>query len=209
MSMMSIITHASTDFLSEFSQPSRNPRRLLHLNWFRAGVWLWLGVVIVTGFAADVPILRESQVKAVYLFNFANFITWPASAFASSQAPFRICVLGEDPFKDKLDLAVENERVGERPVEVKRFTELEQTANCQIVFVSKSEQRFKAHIFEFLKPYPILTVSDMEQFLAAGGMIQFYHKENKVRFFIRPQALAEATLKVSSRLLKVGDVVEN
>jgi hypothetical protein len=49
----------------------------------------------------------------------------------------------------------------------------------------------------------------MEQFIAAGGMIQFYHKENKVRFLVRPQTLTDATLKVSSRLLKVGEVVEN
>jgi hypothetical protein len=195
--------------MSEVLQPSQKTRRLPHPNWFRTGVWLWLGVVIATSFAADVPTLRESQVKAVYLFNFANFVTWPATAFASPQTPFRICVLGEDPFRDKLDLAVENERVGERSVEIKRLTELEQTANCQIVFVSKSEQRFKARIFEFLRPHPILTVSDMEQFLEAGGMIQFYHKDNKVRFFIRPQRLTEATLKVSSRLLKVGEVVEN
>lgn len=205
---MSMITNPGICLMSDAFQPSTHPRRQLRPNWFRTGLWLWLGVVLAAS-SADAPILRESQVKAVYLFNFANFITWPASAFESLQAPFRICVLGEDPFKDKLDLAVENERVGERSVEVKRFTELEQTANCQIVFVSKSEQRFKAHIFEFLRSYPILTVGDMEQFLETGGMIQFYHKENKVRFFIRPQTLTGATLKVSSRLLKVGDVVEN
>jgi hypothetical protein len=206
--MSTMITNTGIGLMSDAFQPSIKPRRRLRPNWFRTGLWLWLGLVIAAS-SADAPILRESQVKAVYLFNFANFVTWPATAFDSPQAPFRICVLGEDQFKDKLDLAVENEQVEGRPVEVKRLTDLEQTANCQIVFVSKSEQRFKARIFEFLKQRPILTVSDMEQFLEAGGMIQFYHKDNKVRFFIRPQTLTGATLKVSSRLLKVGEVVEN
>ncbi len=41
---------------------------------------------------------REYQLKAVFLFNFTQFIDWPADAFADGQAPFIIGVLGQKPF---------------------------------------------------------------------------------------------------------------
>jgi len=41
---------------------------------------------------------REYQVKAVFLFNFAQFVEWPPTAFPEATAPLVIGVLGADPF---------------------------------------------------------------------------------------------------------------
>src|SRR5688572_20007690 len=49
---------------------------------------------------------REYQVKAVFLFNFVQFVDWPATAFPSPDAPIRIGVLGVDPFSGALEAAV-------------------------------------------------------------------------------------------------------
>ncbi len=40
----------------------------------------------------------EYQVKAVFLFNFGQFVEWPKDAFDTPQAPFVIGILGDDPF---------------------------------------------------------------------------------------------------------------
>src|SRR5712691_6806881 len=60
--------------------------------------------------AAQAARPSEYQVKAVFLFNFAQFVDWPPEAVADSQAPLTIGVLGENPFGDVLDATVRGER---------------------------------------------------------------------------------------------------
>ena len=43
--------------------------------------------------AADSVLTLEYKVKAGYLFQFAKFVEWPASAFPSADSPFVIGVL--------------------------------------------------------------------------------------------------------------------
>ena len=157
--------------------------------------------------SANLPTIREYQIKAVYLYNFANFIKWPRATFESSSAPFQICVLGDDPFRTQLDLVVENEKIKGRVVKIQRIHYVEESDSCQIVFVSQSKQRYQAHIFAYLQQRPVLTVSDIENFATKGGMVQFYHRGNKIRFIIAPQAVRGAGLQASSRLLQIAKIV--
>ena len=55
------------------------------------------------------PASSEYRIKAVFLFNFVQFVEWPPDAFASSTAPIVICVVGADPFGEALDQTVEGE----------------------------------------------------------------------------------------------------
>src|SRR5207245_4709357 len=57
----------------------------------------------------------EAQVKAVFLFNFAQFVDWPPEAVPDSQAPLVIGILGSDPFGDFLDVTVRGDHRGARP----------------------------------------------------------------------------------------------
>ena len=52
-------------------------------------------LVCVTGVGAQSS--GEYDVKAAYLYNFAKFVEWPPEAFPAPDAPFAICVLGQDP----------------------------------------------------------------------------------------------------------------
>ena len=61
----------------------------------------------------------EAQVKAVFLFNFAQFVDWPPEAVPDSQAPLVIGILGSDPFGDFLDATVRGEHRGARPFAVR------------------------------------------------------------------------------------------
>src|SRR5690242_13839245 len=45
----------------------------------------------------------EYQIKAEFIYNFAQFIEWPGSAFASPDAPFVIGILGDDPFGPRFE----------------------------------------------------------------------------------------------------------
>jgi hypothetical protein len=66
------------------------------------------------GLSAQTAPAREYQVKAVFLFNFAQFVDWPPQAFPEAQTPLVIGVLGEDPFGAYLDETVRDEKVNNR-----------------------------------------------------------------------------------------------
>src|SRR5258706_14766731 len=73
----------------------------------------------------------EYQLKAVFLFNFAQFVDWQPAA---GQTPLRIGILGDDPFGTFLDETVRGERVGVRPIEIRRYHQVADVDTCNILF---------------------------------------------------------------------------
>lgn len=148
----------------------------------------------------------EYQVKAAFLYNFTKFVEW-LDARPGDRAPFRLCVLGEDPFGDTLDNIVFGEMVGSRPLLPERIdaTErLEDARSCEVVFVCRSERARVRQVLEVVSGAPVLTVSDLPGFLEAGGHIQFVMQEGKVRFAINQAAAERARLRISSKLLRLA-----
>jgi len=150
---------------------------------------------------APVP---EYQAKAVYLFNFAQFVTWPSQE--SSHAPLLIGILGDDPFGSYLDETVRGQKVINRPLTIQRFRRGTEPRNCNILFISQSERDRVAQIISNLKGRSVLTVSDMDHFTDIGGMIQFFTEHDKIRVRINLDAVKAADMKVSSKLLSVAEV---
>lgn len=144
----------------------------------------------------------ERDVEAAYLFNFGKFVKWPAPA-ANRDPAFTICVLGEDPFGNTLDATVSGEKVEGKAVVVRRVASQKEVSGCRIVFVSSSEDTKVKLVLSGLDP-GVLTVSDMPNFAAQGGMIQFVTEGNRVRFAVNLTAAEKAGLTLSSELLKVA-----
>jgi hypothetical protein len=151
---------------------------------------------------------KEYQIKAVYLYNFSSFITWKPEAFANPQAPFTYCVLGNNPFDKQLDLAMANETVEGHPIQNKYLTQVEQVEGCHVLFIATSEAAKLQLILAQVRKHPILTVSDIPDFIEQGGMIKFYtNQRRQVRMMVDPLTLQEAGLAVSGNLLRVAEVV--
>lgn len=151
--------------------------------------------------------IQEYQIKAVYLFNFALFFTWPDYTFKHPNQPFRICILGRNPYGIDLQLVVENETLEGHQVIVQPIRSVYRSQRCQILFVSKSEQSRLANIFDYIQRYPILSVSDIKGFAKQGGMIQFFNTSyNEVRFMIAPKTVSEANLLASANLLEIAQI---
>jgi hypothetical protein len=176
--------------------------------------WLQLTMILFmlssTGVSYAAPKkAKEYQVKAVFLYNFANFIRWPRTAFGNYRAPFNICILGKDPFQQALDATVKNERVNRRAVKVKRLNNRFNTDGCQILFISRSKAAHLTRILKFVRKRPILTVSDIDDFVARGGMVQFFKYRRRIRFYIAPDILKKSGLKASANLLRVAKIVRH
>jgi hypothetical protein len=175
----------------------------------RAG-W-WLGALLLAGWAAAPARAQtpsaEYQVKAVFLFNFAQFVDWPAAAFPHPDAPIVIAVLGKDPFGAYLDNLVRGEHIGERPLVIRRCSRVEELAGCHLVFISRVENRELEAILAKLKGEPVLTVSDADTFTRAGGMVRFAREGGKIRLRINVEAARASQLTISSKVLRPDTIV--
>ena len=154
--------------------------------------------------AASVP---EYQIKAVFLFNFAQFVEWPAEAFPDSGGPLVIGVLGEDPFGPYLDETVRGETAHGHPIDVRRLERLDEVTGCHILFISRGELDRLTEILATLKGHSVLTVGDAEDFAARGGMIRFMTDRNRIRLRINLEAARGAGLTLSSKLLRSARIV--
>src|SRR6476646_1338837 len=74
----------------------------------------------------------EYQIKAAFIFNFAKFFEWPASALPTPTSPIIIGVLGEYPFGDALEKTVRNKTVEDHPLQVKFFHAATEATKCHI-----------------------------------------------------------------------------
>ncbi len=148
----------------------------------------------------------EFQVKAAYVYNFGKFIKWPAEA-SSVARPFEICVLGKDSFATVLDSTVAGESIDRRSIAVKRISNLQEAAACNILFIGLSEESRLKTILAAMQHVSILTVSDIPHFAERGGVIGFVTQEEKIRFEVNPTAAEQSHLALSSELLKVASRV--
>lgn len=151
--------------------------------------------------------LPEYRLKAVFLYNFTQFVEWPPQAFSEPNTPLVIGILGQDPFGHYLDETVEGEKVNDHPLIVKRFRDIDDVRACHILFISKFDKNELADILKSLESENILTVGDATDFVKLGGIVRFFTENNKTRIRINLEAAKNADLTISSKLLRFSDVV--
>lgn len=173
-------------------------------------LFLWAGCML----AASRPVVlaqaySEYEVKAAFLFKFTKFVEWPApeDPEAKKKEPFRIGILGDDPFGDALDNTVKDEAVLGRQIAVVRGQALDDLGPCELLFLSRSFAAEAKNVLDALKESHTLTVSDMDGFLDKGGMIHLDLDGKRVLFRINDDAALAAHLKISSQLLQLAKEV--
>jgi hypothetical protein len=155
------------------------------------------------------PLSDEYKIKAVFLYNFAQFVEWPDKAFSSGEPGLVIGVLGDDPFGPYLDETVRGEKVNEKPLIINRYQKVSDIGTCHILFVSQSTKEKQEEIVSQLKGKTVLTVSDAPNFTRRGGMIRFVNEENKIKIRINLEAAKAEGLIISSKLLRIAEIVKS
>jgi hypothetical protein len=151
--------------------------------------------------------LAEYEIKAAFLFNFTKFVEWPAISFSDAKAPIILGIIGKDPFGPSLDGIVDGQIVQGRGIVVRRERPGEYLRSCQILFIDDSERAQMPQILASLQGLSVLTVSDIEGFAEAGGVVQFVIEDSRVRFVINLEAASRAKLRINSKLLALARVI--
>jgi hypothetical protein len=158
------------------------------------------------GARAESAATREYQVKAAFLYNFAQFVEWPDEAFPDGKsAPIVIGIVGENPFGTALDQAVRGKSVDGRPIVVRYFNNVAAAEPCQILFLAASERDRVQQALDKAGGIT-LTVGDFDGFTASGGIFRFLTEDNKVRFEANLDAARGSRVKISAKLLKLAKI---
>jgi hypothetical protein len=158
--------------------------------------------------AAQEGSVDEYKLKAAMLYNLTYFVEWPGSA-PNRQTPIILCVLGQDPFASSIATTIPKETNNDRPVLLRHVQSDKEFSGCHILYIGSSERKNAARILSSVSGSSTLTVGEMTQFAARGGMIQFSLEDQRVRFDINLDATLRAGLKVSSKLLALSQIVKN
>jgi hypothetical protein len=155
------------------------------------------------------PIPREYELKAVYLYNFLQFVNWPAGpCTANGGRVEEIAVLGNSPIGESLQ-TLQAELKRSRGIEITvrfygPYVEGMDLSGCQLLFISQPELKNIKKIIGSLKGRPALLVADNEDCLDQGCMIALLSQANKIRWAVNRRSVEASGLRVNARLLEMA-----
>lgn len=100
-------------------------------------IWLLCGGLLTGGnIGAQEAVVKEYQIKAAYLYNFAKFVEWPAQSFTNAEAPLVIGVWGENPFGGELEAIAQKHQINGRPIVIRYVTSRQEAAGRTCCFLA-------------------------------------------------------------------------
>jgi len=170
-------------------------------------------VVVVTSAQAWTPLSSSAAGRRMmvdYIVHFAHHLQWPIEVFTGTDAPFRICMMGEGSLHQSLAERLERHRINGRRVtlEIVGQGELMRARKCQIVVLGQMERASLVKAVGALEFFPVLTVSDAERFAATGGMIEFVSRGGNITLQLNKTMLDRAELKMGNSLFRLSKEVD-
>lgn len=171
----------------------------------RIGLIIFLSFLSIQGFSqASIYVL-----KAVYLEKFSRFITWPQESLIDNpDEPFIIAVIGETPLTENLKQIYEIQEIKNKRVIIKKIKHFNEIQGSHILFIAESEKKNIDQIIAITSQQPILTIGETKGFAEKGVLINFFEKDNKLRFEINETAVLKSPLQMSYYLLNSARIVE-
>jgi len=147
----------------------------------------------------------EYKLKAAYLINLGEFIVWQ-DPNKETQDSFSICVHPTDPVNAYLQ-GISQHLVKGKTLKIVNGLAIEQLQQCHIVYLNSIQFLKTPQLLQQLSEHSVLTISSASGFVKQGGGIEFFIKKNKVRMRINLGTIKQSGLAVSSKLLRLMEVL--
>lgn len=159
------------------------------------------------------------QVKAAYLLKFLYFIDWPDQAAAESNQ-LVLCIINDEaiyaPLSGTDGRVINNQVTATRNITFDssafdgtdaQARSLDTLATCRVIFFGNIAPSLTKDLLSELGGAAKLTVSESDEFLANGGMINFRQAGSSLLFDISIAPFDRANMGIRSRLLNIADSV--
>lgn len=172
-------------------------------------LWVWFALLAAFGYntsvSADLP---EHDVKAAYIARFTEFIEWPESQAVEQIKPtFDICVFGDHPIEMSLAKLPSLITVKKRRIDVRRISVANAAASCDILFLPASQNDELPQIKTVAHGKPVLVINEIPSAVYRGQIVSLYSNQGRMRFDLHLDQAQGVGFKISSRLLKLANIV--
>jgi hypothetical protein len=169
----------------------------------------WCGVLIVlcgvmcAAFASAQKV-SEAQLKALYLYKIAKFVSWESG----SKQSVHLCYI--ESSNATLDASVGQQlskyvtQKNKQDMKVIHLKNLQEISSCDMLFIASSEQSALSNILPKVADKSILTVSDIKRFIFREGMIGFVtDSQNRVQMEANLRIIKSSGMRMSASALEV------
>lgn len=167
--------------------------------------WLWLG-------PSSGPDPANAQtlagLKAAYVYNMLKFTRWPASSLPDEAGQVQLCLYGGGSVITELE-KLATLPLGKRQIRIAHPQNEAGFAACHALYISSEERRRYRYLLSLVERRPVLTISDHEQFLRAGGLTNLSEHEQRLRFEVNMAQLSRTRIQLSSKLLQLAIRIDN
>ena len=178
----------------------------------RKSGWTWALILTIAATLAFAELChagepsRDARITAAFIYNFTQFVEWPADSLGTANTPFIVGVVGADTLDGALEQAMEGKTVDDHPIVVKRFASREQIGPCHLLFVPLTQDGASAAILARVARTPTLTVGEGGSFLPAGGALRLFLEDRRLKFELAPDVFAASRLKPGAKLMKLARI---
>lgn len=151
--------------------------------------------------------VSDPALRAAYLFNFAKFIEWPASA-GGAPVPLRVCST-DARVAEELMALVAGKVINGRSVAGAHVSVEAGARACAIVHAGGLNERQSKALLTTLDNHPIFTIGDSDRFTALGGAAHFYLERGRLRFAINLDIVRRTGLRIDPGLLTMAQIIRH
>lgn len=179
---------------------------LLRVLLFKA---LLLGMLMFAAAAArgQDPAVSEQALKAVLFYKLPPFVY--AASGADKRVTLLMCTLGESPLGGNMH-SLPGQLADGRRVEFKGLPSGGDIGECEFIFIGRSESGLIDSVLRRAQGRRVVTVSDIEGFALAGGMVEFALRGDGsgIQILINRKAAQKQGIEFNAQLLRLARIVE-
>lgn len=153
--------------------------------------------------------LTPEEAKAAFVYNFAKFTDWPASAFKDGQSALQLCVLNASSGEMNAFSALNGKSAKSRELKVQAVRSGEPLAACHIAFLAGATPAAAGDLARALRGHHVLSISDVAGAAEAGSIIGLVPADGKLQIVVNSDALSASRLTLSSHVLQLAKIVKD
>jgi hypothetical protein len=157
---------------------------------------------------AQSPAVSEQALKAVLFYKLPLFVYAGAGA-SDKRKPINICTLGDSPLGSAVEKLPRTLADGRR-IDLRTLSGNADSSECEFLFIGRSEADNLDTLFRRMQGRRLVTVSDIEGFAQAGGIVEFSLRSDGsgVLILINRKAAQKQGIEFNAQLLRLARIVE-
>lgn len=168
----------------------------------------WLSSPLALAISLEDVKEAELQVRAQFVYNFANFVEWPDAAFVQEKSPIKVCLFGNVNFAPYL-YTYSGTLIGRRPLLVSRATNFDEIREgCHILYVGEDERVKLPTFWQQIQYVYVLSVGERNEFADQGGIINILRTRDRLQFDVNIENALGNGLFLDSDLLALARVIK-